>query len=100
MNNIESKLDRLDSRMDNLEVISAQQHLILQDHVRRSLANEEAIDILRNEVKDRHKELVDRLQPFEKVADRIMFLLQVAVWIGGAMGIIGSAISLYTTLKH
>ena len=51
LSRIEEKLDKLDSRLDRVDVTLALQHASLEDHKRRSEANEEAVKILKNEVK-------------------------------------------------
>lgn len=43
-------LDRLYDRMTKLEVVSAKQEANLQDHMRRTAATEEALEILKNEL--------------------------------------------------
>jgi len=48
---IEDKLDKLDSRLDNLDIHMARNNVILEDHTRRSLANEKAVEILKDEIK-------------------------------------------------
>ena len=48
---IEEKIDKLDSRLDKVDVTLALQHASLEDHKRRSEANEKAVEILKDEVK-------------------------------------------------
>lgn len=51
LSRIEEKIDKLDSRLDKVDVTLALQHASLEDHKRRSEANEKAVEILKEEVK-------------------------------------------------
>jgi len=51
LDSIDSKIDKLDSRTDSIDVTLAKQHVSLEDHKRRSEANEKAVEILKEEVK-------------------------------------------------
>lgn len=48
---IEDKIDRLDSRVDNVDVTLAKQHMSLEEHMKRSLANEQAVEVLSSSLK-------------------------------------------------
>lgn len=50
-NRILDKLDAMDARIDNIDITLAKQSVVLEDHTRRSLANEKAVDILKEELK-------------------------------------------------
>ena len=45
------KIDKIDSRVDNVDVTLAGQKVSLIEHMRRSQANEDAVDILKDEIK-------------------------------------------------
>jgi len=51
LSRIEEKIDKLDSRLDKVDVTLGKQEVQLAEHMRRSLANEEAVEILKDEVK-------------------------------------------------
>lgn len=44
------KLDKIEERLDNVDVTLAKQHVTLEEHMRRSLANEEAVQILKEQM--------------------------------------------------
>jgi hypothetical protein len=44
------KLDKMDTRLDNVDITLAKQHVTLEEHMRRSLANEEAVQILKEQI--------------------------------------------------
>lgn len=46
---INGKLDKLDSRIDNIDITLAKQSVILEDHQRRSIANEANVEMLRKD---------------------------------------------------
>lgn len=56
LDKLDNKVDRIDQRLDNLDITSVKQSLILDEHQRRSLANEESVSLLRQEFKpvERH----------------------------------------------
>ncbi len=49
---IEVKVDKLDERLDTIEKVLIKQNVVLEDHTRRSLANEKAVEILKDELKE------------------------------------------------
>ena len=49
---IENKIDKLDTRIDNVDVTLAKQSVILDEHTRRSLANEEQVALLKKKFDD------------------------------------------------
>lgn len=49
LEDINNKLDRLDGRVDNIDVTMTRQQVILEEHQRRSLANEQAVEVLKSE---------------------------------------------------
>lgn len=51
LDKLDNKLDKLDSRVDNIDVTLGKQSVILEDHIRRSLANEKAVSVLKEELK-------------------------------------------------
>lgn len=99
MSDINSKLDKLDGRVDNIDVTLAKQSIILEEHIKRSVANEQAVEVLRIEVQERHTDLMNHLNPLLKYADRAAFLFQVAVAIGGIVGFALTAVELVKALK-
>ncbi len=72
------KLDKMDSRIDSIDITLAKQHLTLEDHTRRSLANEESLEIVKSDA-DR------RLRRLESHKDKIMGAVAL-------LGILGSVI--------
>lgn len=50
LDKIETKIDKLDSRIDNVDITLAKQSVILEEHTRRSLANEEQLELFRKNV--------------------------------------------------
>lgn len=75
---LDSKLDRLDARVDNIDVTLARQSQILDEHQRRSIANEKAVDILKEELKPvfSHISLVNFL-----AKGALVVLSSEAVWL-------------------
>jgi hypothetical protein len=51
LDKIDSKLDKLDTRVDNIDVTLGKQEVQLAEHMRRSLANEEAVSVIKDELK-------------------------------------------------
>lgn len=59
------KLDKLDSRIDGIDITLAKQHVSLDEHIKRTQQNEEALEIL-------GKESNERLRKLESSKDMIM----------------------------
>lgn len=95
----DAKWDKLDSRIDSIDITLGKQQVILEEHQRRSLANETTIDIVRQEVKDRHDLIMSEIAPLLKYADRIVFLLQVIGAIGGFCAAILTVVQIVAFLK-
>ena len=71
---LESKVDKQDERLDKLDGTLIEIKGDLKDHMRRSIANEEATVLLKEFI-DTHKEESNlRLAKLEKVKDRFHFL--------------------------
>lgn len=58
---IDSKVDKLDDKLSDQGVILAEQKVVLAEHQRRSLANEENVQMLREEFKpvEKHVQIVN-----------------------------------------
>lgn len=77
LDKIDSKLDRIDMRVDNLDVTSVKQQAILEEHQKRSLANEAAVEVLKVE-----------LVPIKEHVIKVKFIVKVISWvIASAAGI-------------
>lgn len=72
------KLDKLDERLDSVDVTLAKQHISLEEHMKRSSQNEEQIDLLRTESDERLKKL-------ESNKDMIMGGITVLATLGGIL---------------
>ncbi len=51
------KLDKMDSRIDNIDITLARQSVSLEEHIRRTEINEKAIEIMAEETNERLKKL-------------------------------------------
>lgn len=69
---LDASIDKLDSRLDSVDVTLAKQHGQLVEHIKRSEANEKAIDILKAELK-----------PVATFVDRSLFLFKCVLSLGG-----------------
>lgn len=70
--NIDNKVDKIQDKLHDHEIILTKQEINLQEHIKRSLYNEEQVDILKNEIKP--------------VLEGLSFLKTIAkfsVWIAG-----------------
>lgn len=97
---IDSKLDRLDSRLDSVDVTLAKQSVILEDHTRRSLANEEAVKI----AKDVADKAIETLKNEIKPIQRERYMVKGAVKLGGALiaaiGLLAGAVKWLASTFH
>lgn len=99
MSDIGNKLDKLDSRIDNIDITLAKQSVILEEHQRRSIANEQSVEVLRVEVQQRHEDLMNHLNPLLKYADRFTFLIQLGIAVAGIVGFTLTVVELLKALK-
>ena len=82
MDLIISKLTELDLRLDKMSIIMARQNAQLAEHMKRSELNEQALDVLKGEVK-----------PIQEHVLKINFLMKILAVIGGIIG------AVYTVLQ-
>jgi hypothetical protein len=52
-----SKLDKLDERIDSIDITLAKQHVSLDEHIRRTELNEKALELMAEETNGRLKKL-------------------------------------------
>lgn len=101
LNKIETKIDKLDEKVEKLVVTTATNSIVLDEHMRRSDALEKRNDLLeqsialqREEFKQAvisHKEeLHKELAPIKTVVDRVKF----------SAVLLMSIVSIIATLKH
>jgi len=88
VNKLENKLDLLDARLDKITIILAKQEQNLKLHMRRSELNEEAVKILKDEVK-----------PIQEHVLKINFLMKIFGVIGGILGAAYAAIQIAILTK-
>ena len=72
------KLDKLDERLDQVDVTLVKQHVSLEEHMRRSSQNEEQLEIVR-------KESDERLKKLESNKDMVMGGITVLATIGAIL---------------
>jgi predicted nucleic acid-binding Zn-ribbon protein len=77
---IMNKLDEIDDAIKSIEITLVKQQAILEEHQRRSLANEEAVEILRKQMKP----IEDHVFLINSVFKGIIFL---SFLVGIAQGI-------------
>lgn len=51
LNKILEKQESIKEDISDIKIIQGQHHVTLEEHMRRSLANEEAVELLKNEIK-------------------------------------------------
>lgn len=69
LDKIDVKIDRLDERLDSIDLTLVRQSGHLEEHMRRSLSNEEAVSILRSEIKplSQHVSTINSIAKFISV---------------------------------
>lgn len=66
---IENKIDGLDGRIDSVDVTLAKQSVVLEEHQRRSLANEEQVQLLK-------KHLDIEIEPIKLHVNQVHLILK------------------------
>jgi hypothetical protein len=69
------KLDKMDGRLDNLDITAVKQQAILEEHHKRSIANEAAVVILKEELK-----------PVKEHVLKIDFIVKIIMWVIASVG--------------
>ena len=83
LDRVEAKVDKLDARLDDVIIVLTRQEENLKEHMRRSELNEEAVDILKNEV---HHIATYKI--------KVDFLFKVLATIGGVIAVAASIIEI------
>ncbi len=83
---MDTKLDRLDSRVDNIDVTLAKQSVILEEHTRRSLANEKAVDVHKQTLDKALEALKNEIKPIQRERYMVKGGLKFAGYAGAIIG--------------
>jgi hypothetical protein len=87
INKIDVKVDRLDQRLDDASSIQAKNTVILEEHQRRSLANEKSVELIREEMK-----------PVRTHVDRVEFIFKIIGFLTTAVGLVTGSLKLFNVL--
>lgn len=85
---LEDKLDRVAEDIVDIKVTMARNTQSLEEHMRRSLANEEAIDILKQEVKPIEEHVVYVNRAVRHVVSFIKTTASIATVVGTVIAIL------------
>lgn len=99
LHRFEQKLDKVLDRQTNMEVTLARQEAVLEEHQRRSLANEQLILEVRKESKDgiaalkdsMKKDIDEKLKPVHELYQTLNGFWIFVKWVCGALAIISGA---------
>jgi hypothetical protein len=98
---VESKLDKLHDEIVRMREVQAAQHETLKDHTRRSLANEEAIVVLKDNLikeKEATREHLD--SRFKPIDNHVKFVDWSLRMIGAVAGIGGFILVVLEIIKY
>ncbi len=85
---LENKIDKLDARLDSIEIVLTRNTQILDEHQRRSLANEEHVNQLENK-------LIQDLLPIKTHVETVKLGIKIITWLCVAfVGITGFILTL------
>jgi len=85
---IVDKLNDVDQRLDKMTIILARQEANLKTHMRRSELNEQALEILKSEVK-----------PIQEHVLKINFLMKILAVVGGIIGAVYTILQIVTMTR-
>lgn len=80
LDKIEAKVDKILEIQGEMKVVQAEQHGTLQEHMRRSLANEQAVTLLAKELKTVEN---DDIKPLTAHSVKFELILKIIMWITG-----------------
>lgn len=86
--NIDSKVDKLDMRLDNVDVTLGKQQVELSDHIRRTEIAEQNITLIRSEIK-----------PIQKHVDMIHGALKLLGLVTSIVGLIAGVIKIMEFIR-
>ncbi len=86
---LNNKLDKLDSRIDNIDLTLVKQSVLLDEHIRRTGIAETNIDMLRADLK-----------PVEKHVSMIQGALKFIALVGVLSGLVVSAIKVISSASQ
>lgn len=84
---IENKIDKLDTRLDNVDVTLGKQSVILEDHTRRSLANERAVSILEEQLNKEIAPIKEHLIQVHTILKMVGIVSSIVAFILGVLKI-------------
>jgi hypothetical protein len=84
------KLGLISEKMSELAAVAIEQKGILEEHIRRSEANERLVEISLNKAEDLKKKLEDRIMPLEKQAMMWAGVGKALIVLGTLVGIFGA----------
>lgn len=84
---LDEKLDKVEEKIASIDVTLAKQEVNLQEHMRRSLLNEEAIEIIKEELK-----------PVQKHVTQVHTILQAVGFISVVASILAGAVAVFDYL--
>jgi hypothetical protein len=80
LNKIESKVDKVVDSINEINITLAKQHVTLQEHMKRSEANEKAVEILATELKEIKNE---DIAPIAGHVIKVELITKIVVWLIG-----------------
>ena len=86
---IESLKDKVETRLDNIEVKQTEMNKDLEHHIRRTELNEEAIQVLREHTDESLESIKDSLAPLNRHLNGLKYI----GWAISAAGILAGAIT-------
>lgn len=94
--NQDNKLDRILSEITEIKVVQAEQRVVLEDHTRRSLANETNTGRLEELILAVRDGFAKQLRPIQTHVDRVQFLFVIVV---GSGAVVGAVMTIIEALK-
>lgn len=93
LDKIDSKIDKLDERLDNVDVTLGKQSIILEDHTRRSLANEEQVELLK-------KKLEEDVKPLRNHVLMVNTVFKIIGVVASSVGVFSGVLRLIEFFVH
>ena len=85
---MDRRMDRIESRIDDIHTVAQAQHATLEDHTRRSLANEIAVELL-----------TAKLTPFQEAVVTIRNVGRLLLLVGALSGAVAAVLHLTGVLR-
>lgn len=99
LNKLETKLDKLDDRLDGIEKVQIEQAGVLKEHTRRSTAAEDNLQLLREQREEDKMSIGEQIQPLQAHVTMVEGVGKFIALISLIVGIVGGIVAIIVVFR-